>query len=99
MFCGVLGVWALGLGCLGSKPAEGGYVIAARILTAYYFVHFLIVLPLLGLIETPKPLPNSISEAVLKKSKAASAPLHAVLLAAGLGGALLLGSYSSALAV
>ena len=62
----------LGLGWLGSKPAEGGYVIAARILTAYYFIHFLIILPLLGLIETPKPLPNSISEAVLKKSKAGS---------------------------
>ena len=44
-------------------------MIAARILTAYYFIHFLIILPLLGLIETPKPLPNSISEAVLKKAR------------------------------
>ena len=77
----------LGLGWLGSKPAEGGYVFAARILTAYYFIHFLIILPLLGLIETPRPLPNSISEAVLKKSKVA-----AMLLAAGLGGTLLAGS-------
>jgi quinol-cytochrome oxidoreductase complex cytochrome b subunit len=58
----------LGLGWLGAKPAEGGYVIAARILTAWYFLHFLIILPLLGLIEKPLPLPNSISEAVLKKS-------------------------------
>jgi ubiquinol-cytochrome c reductase cytochrome b/c1 subunit len=57
----------IGLGWLGSKPAEGGYVIAARILTAWYFIHFLIILPLLGLLETPKPLPNSISEAVLAK--------------------------------
>jgi ubiquinol-cytochrome c reductase cytochrome b/c1 subunit len=57
----------IGLGWLGSKPAEGGYVIAARILTAWYFVHFLIILPLLGLLETPKPLPHSISEAVLAK--------------------------------
>src|SRR6187397_2663770 len=88
----------LGLGYLGSRPAEGGYVIAARILTTYYFVHFLIILPLLGLIETPRPLPNSISEAVLKKSKVASASLGAVLLAVGLGSPLLLGSYSSALA-
>jgi quinol-cytochrome oxidoreductase complex cytochrome b subunit len=64
----------IGLGWLGSKPAEGGYVIAARILTAWYFIHFLIILPLLGLLETPKPLPNSISEAVLaKKSKRAPA--------------------------
>ena len=31
----------LGLGYLGSQPPEGGYVIAARILTAYYFVFLL----------------------------------------------------------
>src|SRR5580658_5525849 len=52
----------IGLGYLGSQPPEGGYVIAARILTAYYFVFLLIILPLLGLFETTKPLPNSISE-------------------------------------
>jgi quinol-cytochrome oxidoreductase complex cytochrome b subunit len=57
----------IGLGWLGSKPAEGGYVIAARVLTAWYFIHFLIILPLIRLLETPKPLPNSISEAVLTK--------------------------------
>src|SRR5207253_1327758 len=55
---------------LGAKPAEGGYVIAARVLTFYYFFHLLVVLPLLGWFETPKPLPNSISEAVLKKKGA-----------------------------
>jgi ubiquinol-cytochrome c reductase cytochrome b subunit len=41
-------------------------VIAARILTAYYFLHFLVILPLLGFIEKPKPLPASISESILK---------------------------------
>jgi ubiquinol-cytochrome c reductase cytochrome b/c1 subunit len=66
----------IGLGYLGSRPAEGGYVIAARILTAYYFIHFLVVLPLLGLFEKTKPLPNSIAEEVLKKGPpiGASAP-------------------------
>src|SRR5712671_6164675 len=54
------------LGWLGSKPPEGGYVIMSRLLTAWYFIHFIIVLPLLGLIEQPKPLPSSISEALLK---------------------------------
>src|SRR5437667_1353227 len=78
------------LGYLGSRPAEGGYVIAARILTAYYFIHFLIILPLLGLVETPRPLPNSISEAVLKKA--------AVLLAIGIGAASLLVMTPSAFA-
>jgi ubiquinol-cytochrome c reductase cytochrome b/c1 subunit len=80
------------LGWLGSKPAEGGYVIASRILTAWYFLHFIVVMPLLGLIETPKPLPHSISEAVLKhKAKAAVALLA---LAIGLGG--LMGAPKSA---
>jgi ubiquinol-cytochrome c reductase cytochrome b/c1 subunit len=60
----------IGLGWLGSKPAEGGYVLASRVLTAWYFLHFLVVLPLLGLFEKPKPVPNSISEAVLKNKKA-----------------------------
>jgi ubiquinol-cytochrome c reductase cytochrome b subunit len=57
----------IGLGYLGEKPASGGYVIAARILTAYYFIHFLVILPLLGLLEKPRPMPSSISEAVLAK--------------------------------
>lgn len=55
----------MGLGYLGAMPAEGIYVIASRILTVYYFAHFLIILPVLGLIEKPKPLPESISKAVL----------------------------------
>jgi len=59
----------IGLGYLGSKPAEGGYVFWARVLTAYYFIHFLVILPLLGLLESPKPLPPSISDSVLAKKK------------------------------
>ena len=72
-FFWIFAIVCVGLGWLGGKPAEGGYVIASRILTAYYFAHFLIILPLLGLIERPKPLPASISEAVLGK-KAQEAP-------------------------
>jgi ubiquinol-cytochrome c reductase cytochrome b/c1 subunit len=67
-FFWVLVVVCIGLGYLGSKPAEGAYVIVARILTAYYFLHFLVILPVLGYFETPKPLPKSISEPVLGKS-------------------------------
>ncbi|AXK83360.1 cytochrome b [Pseudolabrys taiwanensis] len=55
----------LGLGWLGSKPAEGIYTVLARILTVYYFAHFIIILPLLGIFEKAKPLPNSISDSVL----------------------------------
>ncbi|MCC0050546.1 MAG: cytochrome b/b6 [Rhodobiaceae bacterium] len=65
-FFWILLLVCVGLTYLGGKPPEGGYVIAARILTAYYFLHFLVILPLLGLFETPKPLPASISESVLK---------------------------------
>ena len=64
---------AIMLGWLGAKPAEGGYVIAARILTFYYFAHFLIVLPVLGWIEKTKPLPNSIAESILKEGLPAGA--------------------------
>jgi ubiquinol-cytochrome c reductase cytochrome b/c1 subunit len=60
----------IGLGYLGSQPAEGGYVIAARILTVYYFAHFLLVMPIVGLFERPKPLPASITESVLAKNQA-----------------------------
>ena len=65
-------VVCVGLGWLGSKPAEGGYVIAARILTAYYFLHFLVILPLLGMFEKTKPLPNSISESILSPARSGS---------------------------
>jgi len=59
----------IGLGYLGSQQPEGVYVIAARILTFYYFAHFLIVMPLIGILERPKPMPSSITEAVLAKVK------------------------------
>ena len=55
----------VGLGWLGSKPPEGIYVILARIFTIYYFAFFLVILPLLGIFEKTKPVPNSISESVL----------------------------------
>jgi ubiquinol-cytochrome c reductase cytochrome b subunit len=41
-------------------------VIIGRIATLYYFVHFLILLPLLGIFEQPRPLPQSISKPVLR---------------------------------
>jgi ubiquinol-cytochrome c reductase cytochrome b/c1 subunit len=67
-------VVCIALGYLGSKPAEGAYVIWSRILTAYYFAHFLVILPLLGLLESPKPLPASISDSVIAKNKPAAVP-------------------------
>jgi len=55
------------LGYLGAKPPDGIYLILARIATAYYFIHFLILLPFLSRYEKTDPLPQSISDPVLKK--------------------------------
>jgi ubiquinol-cytochrome c reductase cytochrome b/c1 subunit len=61
-------VVCIGLGWLGSKPPEGAYVLIARIFTVYYFAYFLVILPILGLVEKTKPLPSSIAESVLQAS-------------------------------
>jgi len=53
------------LGYLGAKPPEGIYLILSRLATAYYFIHFLILLPFLGRYEKTDPLPQSISDPVL----------------------------------
>ena len=48
-------------------PAEGVYVLIARIASAYYFSFFLIIMPLLSRYEKISELPSSISAAVLSK--------------------------------
>ena len=53
------------LGYVGAMPAEGLYLLVARIATAYYFLHFLVVLPILGFRERTLPIPLSITEPVL----------------------------------
>ena len=63
----------VGLGYLGAMPPDGGYVIAARLLATYYFAFFIIIMPLLGLFETPKQVPASIADAVLGNTAAAGA--------------------------
>jgi ubiquinol-cytochrome c reductase cytochrome b subunit len=70
-------ITCLALGYLGAKPADGVYVFWARIFTFYYFAHFLLVMPIVGLIETPKPLPRSITEAVLGKGAGAGSTVAA----------------------
>ena len=56
---------AIVLGWVGSKPAEGVYIIISRIATLYYFLHFIVLLPLLGKFEKNRPLPESIGKPVL----------------------------------
>ena len=57
----------------------------SQIAAAYYFAHFLIILPILSFIEKPLPLPNSIAESVFAKAAAkggAHAPASAEAAAA-----------------
>jgi len=60
------------LGYMGAMPAEGVYLLVARVATAYYFLHFLIILPVLGNKEKTSEVPLSITEPVLGGSASAS---------------------------
>ncbi|MFK7866951.1 MAG: cytochrome c1 [Alphaproteobacteria bacterium] len=89
------------LGYCGGKPAEGWYVVISQWATIYYFAHFLVITPLVGWLERPKTLPNSISEAILEQSQQKSAKSKAKVTTAALialflgAGALTLGSHSA----
>ena len=69
----------IALGWVGANPPEGLVVMVGQIATFYYFVHFLILFPVIGRLERPKPLPASIATAVLQGGGArlggAGAPL------------------------
>ncbi|TCS60914.1 cytochrome b [Varunaivibrio sulfuroxidans] len=64
------------LGIVGSKPPDYAFfglikgVLVGRAATIYYFFHFLVLMPLVGKLEKPKPLPNSINEEVIKACRA-----------------------------
>jgi ubiquinol-cytochrome c reductase cytochrome b subunit len=57
------------LSYVGLKPAEGLYLLIARIGLVYYFGFFLIITPFIHKIETPKKLPESISQIINKNKK------------------------------
>jgi ubiquinol-cytochrome c reductase cytochrome b subunit len=65
LFFWVLVVDCIALGVVGANPPEGKWITIGRIATIYYFVHFLVILPLLSRVERPRPLPVSISQPVL----------------------------------
>jgi ubiquinol-cytochrome c reductase cytochrome b/c1 subunit len=81
-FFWLLVITCLALGYLGAKAPEGGYLVAGRLFTAYYFLHFLVIMPLIGIIETPKPQPRSIAESVLGPSRGGGRMPHAAPAAA-----------------
>ncbi len=61
------------LGLVGATPPEGAWIVFGRIATAYYFIHFIILLPFVGWLERPRALPGSIAEPVLGPDGTAAA--------------------------
>ena len=67
-FFWILIVDVLMLGYVGAMPAEGIYLVLARVGTIYYFLHFIVILPVVGYLEKTEPVPLSISDPVLPGS-------------------------------
>jgi ubiquinol-cytochrome c reductase cytochrome b/c1 subunit len=62
------------LGWVGALPPVGIVVTIGQVATFYYFFHFLVLLPVVGKLERPRPLPISIITPVLdNESRAAAA--------------------------
>jgi len=53
------------LGWVGANAPEGHFIIIGQLATAYYFAHFIVIMPPLAKFETPRPLPTSIGGPVL----------------------------------
>ena len=64
------------LGYCGGAPAAEPYVMISQLASLYYFLHFLVILPIVSSIEKPEPLPFSITEAVLGSDDKAAASAH-----------------------
>ena len=65
-------VACIGLGWAGGQNPEGLPLVVARVGTLYYLAFIWIILPLLGVFETPKSVPESINTPVLGSGKSAS---------------------------
>ena len=57
----------IALGFVGAHRPEGLWVVLGRVATTYYFLHFLVLLPIIGKLERPLPLPESISRPVVPR--------------------------------
>jgi ubiquinol-cytochrome c reductase cytochrome b subunit len=67
----------IALGYVGSQEPVGAIVTVSQVLTAWYFIHVLVILPLLGFFETPLKMPASITEAVLGPQGSSAAVMAA----------------------
>ncbi|HEX5280009.1 MAG TPA: cytochrome b N-terminal domain-containing protein [Micropepsaceae bacterium] len=76
-FFWVLVVVVIILGYVGARPVDATLfntpiplVWIGRICTLYYFLHFWVIMPVVGIIETPRPIPDSIARSVLVSTPA-----------------------------
>jgi ubiquinol-cytochrome c reductase cytochrome b subunit len=67
-FFWILVIDVLMLGYMGAMPAEGIYLVCSRVGTVYYFLHFLVVMPIVGYLEKTDPIPLNIAEPVMTGS-------------------------------
>jgi ubiquinol-cytochrome c reductase cytochrome b subunit len=74
----VLLIDVLVLGWVGGAEPTPVNVFISQVAAGYYFAHFLIILPIVSAMERPRPLPNSITEAVLK-GKGGTSPSHTAI--------------------
>jgi ubiquinol-cytochrome c reductase cytochrome b subunit len=74
-FIFVLVVALIALGEVGAHPPSGWWPVIGRVATMYYFLHFLVILPIIGKLEKPLPLPESISTPVLSLGGHGGGPL------------------------
>jgi len=61
IFYGLFLVACIALGWAGGEAPEGTPLMVSRVATAYYFVFFLIMMPLLGRLEISVPIPGKIT--------------------------------------
>jgi len=54
---------------VGAMPAEGLWIMLGRIGTAYWFLYFLVLAPVVGWFEKPLRVPDSIHEATSLNKK------------------------------
>jgi ubiquinol-cytochrome c reductase cytochrome b subunit len=61
------------LGVCGALPAEAPWTYVAKVCTLYYFAYFLVILPLMGVLEKPSAQPATIADSVLGHGKGGQA--------------------------
>ncbi len=61
LFTFILYLVFIGLGYIGACPVEPPYVAIGQCLSVWYFLHFLVIIPVVSRKETPKQEPTSIS--------------------------------------